>query len=310
MLDADVLRTFVAIAETGSFTRAAEEVHKTQSAVSMQMKKLEEQVGRPLFERAGRSIRLSRDGLRLLDYAQRLVRLNQEAVAAFTDPQLQGSVMLGLPDDYDRLLPPVLSAFARTHPHVELAVQCLGSVDLKAEVDKGTIDIAIVTLCDITAPGHVVRQEKLHWVAGQGHGAYLCTPLPLAVGPQNCIWRRSAMEALDRAGIGWRIAYSSSSATALCSAVTAGLAVAILPGKRGAARDAHPRREGRLPAAAALRDRDPAGQARDLADPRRAGRPHRLAHRQPGAAGGRSRGVAVSGSRARSSRSRHRSRAG
>lgn len=229
MLDIDLLRTFVAIAESGSFTRAAEEVHKTQSAVSMQMKKLEEQIGRPLFERSGRSIRLSRDGLRLLDYAQRLVRLNQEASAAFTDPELQGSVVMGLPDDYDRLLPSVLSAFARTHPQVELAVHCEGSVFLKERVEKGEIDLALVTLCSMTGPGELIRREKLHWLVGEGHGAFLCSPLPLAVGGQTCLWRRSAMEALDNAGISYRIAYSSESATALTSAVTAGLAVAILP---------------------------------------------------------------------------------
>ncbi|ESR24946.1 LysR family transcriptional regulator [Lutibaculum baratangense] len=229
MLDIELLRTFVAIAESGSFTRAAEEVHKTQSAVSMQMKKLEEQIGRPLFERDGRRIRLSRDGLRLLDYAQRLVRLNLEASAAFTDPQLQGSVILGLPDDYDRLLPGVLSAFARTHPHIELAVHCTSSLTLKGCLERGEVDIAIVTLCDMTAPAQVVRREKLHWVSGQGHGAYLGTPLPIAVGAPSCAWRRSATEALDLAGIPYRIAYTSESANALSGAVIAGLAVSILP---------------------------------------------------------------------------------
>ena len=229
MLDIELLRTFVAIAESGSFTRAAEEVHKTQSAVSMQMKKLEEQLGRPLFERAGRSVRLSRDGLRLLDYAQRLVRLNREAMAAFTDKQLAGNVTLGLPDDYDKLLPPVLSAFARTHPQVELCVECEESLSLKGRIDRGEIDIAIVTNCAAMGAGEVVRQEKLNWVIGQSHGTYLASPLPIAVGPRSCVWRQSATDALDHAGIPYRIGYSSGSANALSSAVTAGLAVAVLP---------------------------------------------------------------------------------
>jgi DNA-binding transcriptional LysR family regulator len=106
LLDIDQLRTFVAIADTGSFTRAAEIVHKTQSAVSMQMKRLEERLGKPVFERDGRSSKLTEDGERLLDYARRMLRLNAECVASFTDAELAGRVRLGVPDDYaDRYLP-------------------------------------------------------------------------------------------------------------------------------------------------------------------------------------------------------------
>ena len=106
VLDADQLKTFVAIADTGSFTRAAEIVFKTQSAVSMQMKRLEERVGRPLFGRDGRHAKLTEDGERLLDYARRIVRLNLECVASFADADLKGRIRLGVPDDYaDRYLP-------------------------------------------------------------------------------------------------------------------------------------------------------------------------------------------------------------
>lgn len=229
LIDIDLLRTFLAIAGTGSFTRAAEEVHKTQSAVSMQMKKLEEQVGRPLFDRGARAVRLTPDGMRLLDYAQRIVKLSEEAAAVFTEPELQGMVTLGVPDDYaDRLLPRVLSAFARTHPHVELVVRCSQSSDLAKVIDKGEIDLAIVTDCSVLR-SEVIRRESLNFVGSQDHATHLADPLPLAVGPQTCAWRGIAQTALDSIGRRYRIAYTSSAAAAVSSAVLAGLAIGILP---------------------------------------------------------------------------------
>jgi DNA-binding transcriptional LysR family regulator len=229
LFDIELLRTFLTIAETGSFTRAAEEVHRTQSAVSMQMKKLEEHIGKPLFERSARSVRVTPDGLKLLDYAQRIVRLSEEAASVFTEPELQGVVTLGVPDDYaDRLLPRVLSAFARSHPHVELVVHCEGSTSLGQRISKGQLDLAIVTNCEGHL-GEVVRREPLNFVGAQAHATHLANPLPLAVGPQTCAWRRAAQVALDSAGRRYRIAYTSSAAAALISAVVAGLAVAVLP---------------------------------------------------------------------------------
>ena len=125
LLDIDQLRTFVAIADTGSFTRAAEVVHKTQSAVSMQMKRLEERVGRAIFERDGRLSKLTDEGERLLDYARRIVRLNTECMASFNDNELVGRVRLGLPDDYaDRYLPEILARFSRSNPKAEVTVMC------------------------------------------------------------------------------------------------------------------------------------------------------------------------------------------
>ena len=121
LLDIDQLRTFIAIAETGSFTKAAEVVNKTQSAVSMQMKRLEERIERPIFARDGRASKLTEDGARLLDYARRLVKLNVETVAAFSDAALSGRVRLGVPDDYaDRYLPEIMARFSRAYPGVEL----------------------------------------------------------------------------------------------------------------------------------------------------------------------------------------------
>ena len=229
LIDVDLLRTFLTIAETGSFTRAADEVHRTQSAVSMQMKKLEEQVGKPLVERGARAIRLTPDGLRLLEYAQRIVSLSEEAVSIFSEPDLRGIVNLGVPDDYaDRLLPRVLSAFARSHPQVELMVRCDGSTSLSERIEKGDLDLAIVTNCD-AMHGEVIRREALNFVGAEEHATHLADPLPLAVGPQTCSWRATAQSALDSVGRKYRVAYTSSAAAALVSAVLAGLAVTILP---------------------------------------------------------------------------------
>src|SRR5690606_22531802 len=125
MLDIDQLRTFVAIADTGSFTKAADLVHKTQSAVSMQMKRLEERLGRPIFERDGRYSRLTEDGDRLLDYARRIVRLNMECLASFGDVDLAGRVRLGVPADYaDRYLPEILARSSRSNPSVDVPAVC------------------------------------------------------------------------------------------------------------------------------------------------------------------------------------------
>ena len=150
LIDVDQLRTFIAIAETGSFTKAAEVVNKTQSAVSMQMKRLEERLERPIFARDGRASRLTEDGQRLLDYARRIVKLNVETLAAFSDAELSGRVRLGVPDDYaDRYLPEIMARFSRVYPGVELTVICEPSVDLLERIDANEIDIAIVTNCEI-----------------------------------------------------------------------------------------------------------------------------------------------------------------
>ena len=148
LIDVDQLRTFIAIVETGSFTKAAEVVHKTQSAVSMQMKRLEERLGRPIFARDGRASKLTEDGERLLDYARRIVKLNVEALAAFDDAELTGRVRLGVPDDYaDRYLPEIMARFSRAYPGVELTVMCEPSVELVERIDANELDLAIVTDC-------------------------------------------------------------------------------------------------------------------------------------------------------------------
>jgi DNA-binding transcriptional LysR family regulator len=231
VLDLDQLRTFVAIAEVGSFTSAADVVHKTQSAVSMQMRRLEERVGKPIFARDGRQSRLTDDGHRLLEYARRLIRLNDETLAAFEEPGLAGSVRLGIPDDYaDRLLPTVLAGFSRINPMIEITVECVRSHEVSSMIHDGRLDLGIINHGAYGASrGEVIRREPLYWVCSRDHGTHELDPVPLALGPEDCCWRADIVRALDRQGRRFRVAYISSAALALSGAVLAGLAVSVLP---------------------------------------------------------------------------------
>lgn len=230
LIDIDQLRTFIAIAETGSFTRAADVVHKTQSAVSMQVKRLEERLGRPVFERDGRASKLTEDGERLLGYARRIIKLNVEALAAFSDADLTGRVRLGVPDDYaDRYLPEIMARFSRAYPGAELTVMCEPTTELFRRIELNELDLAIVTDCEGGRASESFRRERLLWVSSTRHHTHREEPLPLALGRPTCAWRRAAIECLEAAGRPYRVLYSSANAGAVAAAVLAGLAVSVFP---------------------------------------------------------------------------------
>jgi DNA-binding transcriptional LysR family regulator len=230
-LDIDQLRTFLAIAELGSFTKAGEAVHKTQSAVSMQMRRLEERVGQPIFIKDGRQSRLTEQGLRLVEYARRMIQLNDETLSAFNGKREIGFVKLGVPDDYaDRLLPQVLAAFNRLNPSIEVQVDCTSSARLTDAIRNGELDVAITTSGDTSElRGEIIRREPLFWVTSEEHCAHTQEVVRLALGPTTCSWRRLSMDALDRVGRRYRVSYTSASASALVGAVHAGLAVTVFP---------------------------------------------------------------------------------
>jgi DNA-binding transcriptional LysR family regulator len=230
LLDADQLKTFVAIADCGSFTRAAEAVHKTQSAVSMQMKKLEERLGKSIFEREGRGSKLTEEGERLLDYARRIIKLNTEALASFADAELAGRVRLGVPDDYaDRYLPEILARFAHSNPRVEVTVVCEPTPMLAERIAASDLDIAIITHTENRGTAPIIRRERLLWVTSTRHAVHELSPLPLALGRSFCNWRQAATIALEGVGRPFRVLYSSWNSTAVGAAVLAGLAVSVLP---------------------------------------------------------------------------------
>jgi DNA-binding transcriptional LysR family regulator len=229
-LDLDQLQTFIAIADTGSFTRAAEEVHRTQSAVSMQMRRLEERIGKPLFEKDGRTNRLSEEGDRLLSYARRLLFLNRETLAAFDDQRLEGTIRIGTPDDYaDRFLPEIMARFARSNPRVELTIVCEPTPGLVEHIKRGNLDLALVTHNDARGQSEVVRREPLLWVSSANHATHEEEVLPMAFGRPNCIWRRAACDVLDQMSRDYRVLFTSFSANVIAAAVLSGLAISVLP---------------------------------------------------------------------------------
>jgi DNA-binding transcriptional LysR family regulator len=228
-LDLDQLQTFCAIADCGSFTEASRRVNKTQSAVSMQIKRLEERLGRELLLRDGRTVELTEDGEALYGRARRMLRINAEIVDLFSDEDLKGSIRFGVPDDYAvRLLPVVLASFQRTHPKIVIDVRCQPSEELLDGMRRGQYDIIVFTQGTNHEYGELFRTEKMFWVAAHGGQALSTEPLPIA-GGQHCCWRENAVEVLNRIGRDYRIAYTSNNAMAVASAVLTDLAVGFLP---------------------------------------------------------------------------------
>ncbi len=224
-LQIDLLRAFHEVAEAGSFTRAAKRLNRVQSAVSMQIKRLEEAVGHRLFARNGRSIALTDEGVMLLGYARRILSLNQEALTSLRLPAMAGLVRLGASDVASYLLPGILSRFAAAYPCLQLEIHCDRSWHLLDALDRGDVDLALVTQHQGRPPGRLVREEPLVWAAARGSRAPERDPVPLALFGHGCIYREAALRALDGCKRRWRIAYSSVNPAGLKAAVGAGLAV-------------------------------------------------------------------------------------
>ncbi|MGE4218882.1 MAG: LysR substrate-binding domain-containing protein [Alphaproteobacteria bacterium] len=228
-LDTDLLRSFVAIADTGSFTRAADDVGRTQSAVSMQVKRLEEALGRTLFLRSGRTVHLTSDGMALLGYARRILALQEEAVAQLVRPELSGHVRIGTPDDYiNRFLPGILARFARDCPNVEVEVHCEPSQNLRCLLDDGRLDLALVSAGYQGPEDAEVWRDPLVWATSPLHLAHEQEPLPLALSHPACTFRHEAIRALEAAGRSHRVAFTSPSLAGQMAAVSAGLAVTLV----------------------------------------------------------------------------------
>lgn len=232
LLDTDVLRTFVAIAECGSFTRAAKQVFRTPSALSMQIKRLEEILGHVLFVREARHVRLTPEGEVLLGYGRRLLRLNEEAIQQFLTPTLEGRVSLGTSDDVgSRILPGVLAQFARSYPAVQVDVVVGSSKQHLERLDAGELDMALITIGNQGQEmrGEVVHTEPLVWAGREGGIAANRSPLPVALASHGCVWRRMALRALDEAGMSYRVAYTCDNCSGQEAAMFADLAVAPFP---------------------------------------------------------------------------------
>jgi DNA-binding transcriptional LysR family regulator len=231
VLDIDLLRSFVAIVDLGGFTRAGERLGRTQSTISLQMKRLEEGLGKRLLERDRRQVTLTAEGERLLGYARRILELTEEAREAVAEPEVEGTVRLGTPEDFaTHRLPRVLADFAHHHPRVAMEVQCQLTVLLLEGFERGEYDLVLVKRDpEGRTAGEMVWREPLVWSAGPGYEFAQDQPLPLVLSPQPCVYRKRALDTLDASERTWRVAYTSTSLAGALAAVEAGLGVTVLP---------------------------------------------------------------------------------
>lgn len=230
-LDLDLLRCFVLIAQTGSFTRAGEQLGRTQSTVSLQIKRLEDQLGRALIFRTPRIVRLTAEGEKLLGPARAMLRLNDAALDELWHPDIVGKVRLGVPEDFATAhLPKVLAAFAEAHPRVALEVTCDLTLNLLQSFHSGGFDLVLVKRAP-SAPleGMRVWREPLVWVAKDRQSIADLDTLPLVVSPEPCVYRKRATDALNAVAKPWRIAYTSTSLAGSLNAVESGLGLTVLP---------------------------------------------------------------------------------
>ncbi|MDQ0395121.1 LysR substrate-binding domain-containing protein [Labrys monachus] len=237
ILDLDVLASFVAGVELGSFARAAERLGRSTSAVSAQLKKLEDQAGTAILRKSGRGLALTEAGETMLAHARRLLELNDEAVAAVRGIDLEGTVRFGVQEDLgETVLPAILGRFARAHPKVRIEARVARNAELLDRIAAGQLDLAIAwgdgSRDDAASlAGEALAEMPMRWIGPAGEGAVFAfppgDPLPLVMFEAPCLFRTAATEALDRAGIAWRIAFTGASLTGLWAAVAAGLGITL-----------------------------------------------------------------------------------
>jgi DNA-binding transcriptional LysR family regulator len=230
MLDLELLRSFVSVVDAGGFTRAGERVHRTQSTVSQQIKRLEEDVGQLLLIRSGKDVTPTEAGERLLAYARRLLVLAEEARDVLARPGHEGAVRLGVPEDFAAYrLAKLLAAFSRSHPTLRLDVRADQSANLKRDLDRGELDLALFKRTAGEKGGIAVWPERVHWVTSKSHPRDTRTgSVPLIGFPAGCLYRAGAIHALESAGRSWHMAYTSSNLSGIQAAVAAGMGLSIL----------------------------------------------------------------------------------
>jgi DNA-binding transcriptional LysR family regulator len=230
-LDIDLLRAFVTVADLGSFTRAADTLLRRQSTLSLQIKRLEDGLGRRLLDRATRHVRLTAEGDALLPHARQMLELNDRLVASLDEPALAGTVRLGTPEDFATThLPQVLARFSQAYPAVQLEVTCDLTLTLIGRFRRGDFDLVLVKRePERSDRGVRVWREPLVWVAASQTVLPEDGPLPLVVSPPPCVYRKRATDSLNRTRRRWRVAYSCASLAGQHAAVKAGLGVTVLP---------------------------------------------------------------------------------
>lgn len=227
-LDLRALQSFVTVVSTGSFSAAAKQLSYSQSAVSMQLKRLEDDLGVDVLMRRSGTVEPTRFGLEVLGYAREMLRLDAELQHKLAEREVAGTVRLGVPIDYAPYIPGTLTLFAERYPFVEMEVRSEFSVTLIEQARAGEIDMAIVTRETEATGGTQLRREPLVWVAAPGALVHKQEPLPLAMSPEGfCAFSSAATQRLDAAGRRWRIAYESQAFATQRIPVAAGLAIAV-----------------------------------------------------------------------------------
>ena len=225
-LDLELLRTLAAVVTHRSFAAAAVHLDRTQSAVTQQMQRLEEQIGHPLFARQGRQKRLTEHGQRLLNYAHHLLALNDEALRSLREGQLEGNLRIGAPHDVaETMLPLLLTEVARTSPLLQLDIHVARSPYLMTSLKRGEVDMIISNRIDTQFEGVVLRNSPTVWLCAAGYVHDPAKPVPLIMADGPSIFRRIGHEALDAAGVAWTPRYTSSSLIGIKAALRAGLGV-------------------------------------------------------------------------------------
>jgi len=228
-LDLDLLRAFVAVAESGGFTPAGDLLGRTQSAVSQKVKRLEELTGNRLFERTSRSLALTRSGELLLGYARRIITLSEEAARQLVEPPVAGTMRLGIAEDFvPHQLPRLLSRFTRAHPGIRLDLTTGMSCALVEKLEAGALDLAIANRDGMARRGRLIWSEPLAWVAARDLTLDADRPLPLVSLAPPCSYRQIAAEALERVGRAWTTSCTAGSIVGVQAAVAAGLGITVL----------------------------------------------------------------------------------
>lgn len=231
-LDLDLLRTFICVAESGGFTRAAERLHRTQSTVSQQIQRLEESTGSILLDRSNRIVVLTEEGERLLGYARRILKLNDEACDVLANNLREGVIRLGVPEDFAAdVLTHVLADFSRNRPHVRLDVTSDLSARLQHAYELQELDIILVKQKVGSKKCVASWPERLCWIDSQKFPALERDPVPLVVFPLHGLYRDEMMSRLSACGRRWRISYCSTSLASIQSAVANGLGISVLPAR-------------------------------------------------------------------------------
>lgn len=228
-LDSELLRTFLAVVDAGSFTGAAERIFRSQSAASLQIKRLETILGQPVFARHGRGVALSPAGERLEPAARQVVRLLDESLADLKGGALEGVIRIGIPDDYGKeRLSKVVASFAERHPRTELIVHCALSAGFPEALEVGRLDLAVYEAECIQPGMDLLNEERTYWATSRQHAAHTRDPLPVALFDRDCWWRDVALSALRNSGRAYRVVYSSESVTGVLAAIEAGIAVGLI----------------------------------------------------------------------------------